>query len=193
MSVEIPDTRVERGRKAIHLAMFVFPVWIAWAPDPLRLRGLLLAFLVILTLDVLRLRWPPFRRHVHARVGDYLRAHEQHRLTSVHYLTLAACMLAWIAPRAIAAAALGFLVLGDALAAVVGECWGRRRWRGKSFEGSLACWAGCVVAGALFLPQELGAVVVAALLASVVEALPLGVNDNLSMPFAAAAALWLLV
>ena len=185
--------RVEWGRKSIHLAMFVFPAWIALVPDPLRRHGLLLALLLILTTDVLRLRWRPFRCAVHARVGAYLRPHEHQRLTSVHYLTFAAWALAWLAPRPIAAAALGFLVLGDAAAAVVGERWGRRRWGGKSLEGSLACFAGCVVAGLLFLPQHPAAVLGAAAIVSVVEALPLGVNDNLSMPFAATAVLWWLV
>lgn len=193
MTAAMHATRVEVGRKAIHLAMFVFPVWIAWAPDAWRTRGLLFALLIVLTADVLRLRWSWFRARVHERVGSYLREHEQRGLTSVHYLTLAALVLGvWLPPR-VAAAALGFLVLGDALAALVGERWGRPRWGHKSLEGSLACFAGCMMAGALFLPYEMAAVSAAAALVTVVEALPIRVNDNLSVPFAAAAILWLLI
>ncbi len=193
MSSVPPGLRLELGRKSIHLAMFVFPAWIAWAPDPLRHHGLLFALLVILTTDVLRLRWPPFRSLLHRRLGAYLRPHEHGRLTSVHYLTLAAVVLAWIAPRSIAATALGFLVVGDAFAALVGERWGRRRLGRKSLEGSVACFAGCIAAGALFMPQQWTVVAAAAAVATAVEALPTGVNDNLSVPFIAAVTLWLLV
>lgn len=185
--------RVETGRKAIHLAMFVFPVWIAVAPAPLRVRGVLLAVALILTADILRLRWGAFRRWVHARIGGYLRPREQHRLTSMHYLTAAALVLAIVAPQAIAATALGFLVLGDACAALVGERWGRHRCGRKSVEGSVACFVGCVTAGWLFLPQHPGAVLAAAAVATGVEALPVRVDDNLSVPFIAAMTLWLLV
>lgn len=185
--------RLELGRKAIHLGTFVIPVWIAVVPEPLCHRGLLFAFVAVLTTDLLRLHWGPFGRFVHVRIGAYLRPRERQRLTSVHYLTAAALLLAWIAPRAIAATALGFLVLGDAAAALVGERWGRRRWGRKSIEGSVACFAGCVAAGALFMPQHLGAVLVAAAVATAVEALPSRVNDNLSVPIAAAMTLWLLV
>lgn len=192
MSTALPGWRLEIGRKSIHLAMFVFPVWIALAPEPLRFRGLLFALFLILTTDVLRLRWQPFRRWVHTRVGAYLRSDEQQRLTSVHYLTVAALALAWIAPRPIAATALGFLVLGDAAAALVGERWGKHRLGRKSIEGSVACFAGCVAAGALFMPQQLAAVAGAALIATAVEAVPTRVNDNLSVPLVSALALWLL-
>jgi dolichol kinase len=193
MTTAARDWRLELGRKAIHLSTFVFPVWIALAPDPLRHRGLLLAFVAILTTDLLRLHWPRFGRLVHARVGAYLRPTERQRPISVHYLTFAALVLAWIASRPIAATALGFLVLGDAAAAVVGERWGRHRWGRKSVEGSVACFAGCVAAGALFMPHHLGAVLVAAAVATTVEAIPARVNDNLSVPFMSAMTLWLLV
>jgi len=187
------ELRHELWRKAIHTATLVVPVWIALAPDPLRHRGLLLAFALVLGLDVARLRLPPVGRWAERRVGPYLRPRERHRLTSVHYLTFAALVLARLLPRGIAAAALAFLVVGDAAAAVVGRRYGRRRWGKKSLEGSAAFFAACIAAGLVFLPGHGLAVVVAALVATLVEALPLPVDDNLSVPVAAALALVLLV
>ncbi len=55
---------------------------------------------------------------------------------------------------------------------------------GKSLEGSLACFLACWLAGTLFLAPPFGSreVVVGALVATVAEALPLPVNDNLWLP-----------
>lgn len=185
------DVRHEWGRKWIHLATLVFPVWIAHAPDPHRLRGLLLAFLAVLGVDLLRLGWEPFRRLLEPHIGDYLRATERRRLTSVHYLTFTALVLAWLFPRAIAATALAFLVVGDAAAALVGRRFGKRRRWGKSLEGSAACFVACVAIGLVFLPAHPGALASAAAVATLVEALPLPVNDNLSVPWVAAGVLLL--
>ena len=185
--------RHELWRKAIHAGTFFLPVWIALAPDPLRHRGLLLAFLFFLAVDLARLYVPPLARWSERRIGPYLRPHELHRPTSAHYLTFAALVLAHVAPRGIAAAALAFPVLGDSAAAVVGRRWGRPRWGKKSLEGSAAFFVGCVAGGLLFLPGQATAVLVAGALTTLVEALPLPVDDNLSVPVAAALALALLV
>ena len=185
--------RHELWRKAIHAGTLVLPVWIAVAPDPLRLRGLLLAFLFFLAVDLARLCVPPLARWSERRIGPYLRPRELQRPTSAHYLTFAAVVLAWMAPRGIAAAALAFPALGDAAAAIVGRRWGRRRWGEKSLEGSAAFFVGCVAGGLVFLPDQATAVLAAGVVTTLVEALPLPVDDNLSVPVVAALALALLV
>ena len=178
--------RHEAWRKALHLSTLALPVWMVLAPPPWRLGGLLFALVFFLAVDILRLRWEPFRRLFHLRLGDSLRPSERHGLTSSHYLTFMACLLAWSMPERLGAAALAMPIVGDAAAAMVGRRFGRVRFGGKSLEGSAACLAGCWVAGALFLPTQLLALAAAALVATVVEALPLGVDDNLSVPLVAA-------
>jgi len=131
--------RHEVWRKAFHLSTLLLPVWIVRAPAALLLRGLLLAFFFFLAVDLLRVRWEPFRRLLHRRIVGSLRVSEARRLTSAHYLTLMACLLAWSMPRDIAAAALAMAILGDAAAALVGRRYGRWRYGRKSVEGSAAC------------------------------------------------------
>jgi len=89
-----------------------------------------------------------------------------------------------IFPRPIAAAALGFTVLGDSFAALVGKAWGRHRFFGKTFEGTaaglIACllWSWFLVAtGFLTWPVALAG----ALVASLVEMLPIPLDDNLGI------------
>jgi dolichol kinase len=94
---------------------------------------------------------------------------------------------------------------------MVGERWGRfrispeegkifdtaksprnlrfRRKKDKSLEGSAACFAACFAVGVILAAvthSELWVVVVGAICATVVEALFLLVNDNLSIPLVAA-------
>jgi dolichol kinase len=185
--------RHEVGRKAVHLATIVLPLWMYWAPAPWTWRGPLLAFIAVLGFDLLRLRWGPLHRLLDERVGAYLRPSEHRRLISVHYLTSAAVLLAWSVPPAIGATALLYLVAGDAAAALVGRRFGRHRLGRKSLEGSLACFAVCLGLGALLLPGRPLAVLGGALVATLVEALPLPVDDNLSVPLLGAAALLVLV
>lgn len=178
--------RHEAWRKAFHLSTLALPVWMVLSPPSWRLGGLVFALVFFLAVDCLRLRWEPFRRLFHLRLGNSLRDAENRGLTSSHYLTFAACVLAWSMPERIGAAALAMQIVGDAAAALVGRRFGRVRLGSKSLEGSAACFVGCLAAGAVFLPSSPLALVAGALAATVVEALPLRVDDNLSVPLVAA-------
>jgi dolichol kinase len=184
----------ERGRKLVHLATFVLPVWIWWVPPPWTWRGPLLAFLGVLAVDALRLRVEPVARWFARRVDPYLRPRERTGpVVAVHLLTGVGVLLAAVAPRPVAATALAYLVLGDAAAALVGRRYGKRRFGAKSLEGSLACFVVCLGLGALALPQHPAAILGGALAATLAEALPWPVDDNLSVPLVGAVVLaWLL-
>jgi dolichol kinase len=181
--------RHEVGRKAVHLAMTAFPVWILLVPPPWSSRGPVLAFLFLLTLDAIRLASARVHGWFEHRIGAYLRPHESRTLISMHYLTAAAAFLASVTPPAVAAAAMTDLVLGDAAAALVGRRWGQHRYGEKSVEGSLACFAVCWLATALLVPGRTVAVLASACVATLLEARPLGLDDNLAMPLGAAAVL----
>ncbi len=97
--------------------------------------------------------------------------------------------------KSIAAVALVFVVVGDPVAGMVGERWGRLRASsgkrfgyglgGKSLEGSFACFAACLVDGvalAVVAHVALCVVVLGVICATVMESLTLPVNDNLSIP-----------
>lgn len=110
----------------------------------------------------------------------------------------------------IVAAAWGILALGDGMATVVGRAARGRAWPWnpqKTIAGTLAFMSFGGAAGALLCwwaqpnvarvgePAVLfvvGAPVVAAIVAALVESIPAGLDDNLSVPFAAASTLWVL-
>jgi len=108
----------------------------------------------------------------------------------------------------IAAAAWGILAAGDGMATLVGRRLGRRRipWNHeKSVAGTVALFLGGGLAGAAlawwcrpnvmppaYLWFSLGAPFAAALVAAFVETIPVRLDDNVSVPAAAAAVLWTL-
>jgi dolichol kinase len=180
----------EARRKTIHLASIILPLdllfgTLPWPHSRSQWRWLLLVLaLGALTIDVVRVNDKRVRHFFGTVLRGMLREHEQWNLLGSTYLLLAALLAVEIFPRPIAAAALGFTVLGDALAAMVGKGWGRARFFGKSLEGGMACIVGCLawaalVAGTGHLPWNVA--IAGALVASLVEFLPIPLDDNLGM------------
>jgi len=192
----------EAQRKAIHLAFIVLPLELLfevlpWPRGKAQFRLLFLALVVAaIAVDLLRIHQHRFRAFVRDFFGQMIREHERFSLLGSTYLLIAALLAIEIFPQPVAAAAIGFTVLGDAFAAIVGKGWGRVRVFGKSLEGFaaglLACLAwGAFVAASGQVPWNV--VVVGALVASVVELLPIPLDDNLGITLFAGYAMKLML
>ncbi len=87
-------------------------------------------------------------------------------------------------PSPIASVAIYALAFGDGFASLIGRIFGNIRpafLKGKSLEGSIACFF-AVYISAFFVLQDSQTAVVAALTAVAVEALPLEDYDNILIP-----------
>ncbi len=86
-------------------------------------------------------------------------------------------------------AALGMLAVGagDGFSTVVGMHFGKHRIGKKSVEGALAFFAGTLVLCAQIVPLE--SAIVAALAGAIVELLPIGIDDNITIPLGVAGVL----
>jgi len=199
--VSSPPFHRELLRKSIHLGFLVLPLQLLyevlpWPRGRSEFRLLLLALVAIaVLLDLLRIHEHRVRLFFRAFLGGLIREHERFNLLGSTYLLLAALLAIEIFPFRIAAAALGFTVLGDAFAAMAGRAWGRHRLFRKTYEGGaaglLACmaWAAFLAAaGHLGWPEALAG----ALVASLVELLPIPLDDNLGMTLASGYAIRLL-
>lgn len=115
-----------------------------------------------------------------------LRAEEQHRPTGSTFFIAGALLAFLFFDSAIAANATLIQAVADPAAAIVGTRWGHHRWRGKSLEGSLAYLTTAIAAGCLLLPSHLGLglplLALGAVAATVLEFLPLPIDDNLRVP-----------
>ena len=184
--------RDEVYRKSIHLATIVLP-FVVWIVP----RAVAIGMLAALTVLALAVEWARFRvtwvrGHFLRLTESMLRPHEHTRLAGATYMAVAYLLAAALFPRRVAVAAMLYNGLGDAAAALVGRRWGRHRasW-GKSLEGAAAAFAVCLGVGALVPGVPLGAALLGAVFASVLEFLPLPVDDNLRVTLGGGLGAWL--
>lgn len=173
-------------RKGTHMGALVIP-GVYLLLDLSRLAMLLIMVPVTLFMffiDVSRLRQWWFWTHLAKPVGGRLiRPHERDGdFTGAFYILSTVCLVVALFDRPIAVAALIFIIVGDTSAALVGRRWGRHRFGDKSFEGSAACLISTLIAVVLIPDLPLPVGVVGAVVATVVEALPLGIDDNVTVP-----------
>lgn len=173
-------------RGAFHAAMGVaIAAAVLLAPRVPLLVILSAGTVIFVALDIARLRTPALNSQFSARFAPLMRQKEYNRLTGSSYFLIGSLIAALAFPAYTAAAAILFLSLGDSAATAIGLWRGRTRLRGKSLEGHLACFTVCLAVGGVFwglsyLP--LPAAVAGAAAATLLEALPLAINDNVAIP-----------
>ena len=185
-------------RRLFHLiAGSSVPVAGIFTPDD----GMVIALAVLaaggLSLDLLRFRISWLNQVFLRRFALLLKPEEGHRITGATYMLIAALIVFYFFGTTIAVAAMMFLALGDPAAALVGRRTpGPRIW-GKSPGGTAA-----FVAVALLVAAVLGGtgavdyhwgLLVGAAVAGLVELAPSPLDDNLTVPLVAGAAMHFLV
>ncbi len=189
-----PQWLTEARRKAIHLTFIVLPLELLlevlpWPRTHREFRALFLALTAgAVALDVLRIHERRVRTFFRQFFGEMIREHERLSLLGSTYLLLAALISVEVFPQPLAAAALGFTVLGDAMGALVGKAYGRHKVFNKSFEGAAGCLLACLVWAAVVtqvahVPWHI--TVAGAIAGTLVEMLPIPLDDNLGITLAA--------
>jgi dolichol kinase len=173
--------RRELQRKSIHLAMIIIPAWVYLVPKNWAVLGLIIATSVTVVVDLLRLSDHRLKRFFLRLFRSLIRSHEEEHLLGSTYFMIAALLSVLVFDKLIAVSSMAFLVVGDTAAAVVGKKYGRSQFWGKSLHGSLACFLSCLVIGAVLLRQP-WVIVAGAATATIVEALPVPMDDNMRVP-----------
>jgi len=143
--------------------------------------------LLVLAIDITRLRVPAFNQFIQTRFSSFIRKNEANKLTGTAPYVLGIGLSLLLYRTDIATAAICFLAFGDVTATAVGERYGRTKISGeKSLEGTLAFVAIAVTVGFLLPLTGIhlmhGIVLAGAIAAAGVELVPLPVNDNLVIP-----------
>jgi dolichol kinase len=185
--------KAELGRKSIHLLPLSIPIGALTLDRALVMFILFGLTCLFLTADVLRLYIPPLGRIFWRVFGPLLRQKERYVLVGSTYYLIGASLAFIFYQQTVAVTAVFFLILGDMAAAIVGRRWGVPRLKGKSFEGSLACLATCLLVVFAVPDLPVRPALLGALTATLVELLPLGVNDNLSIPLISGGVMELLI
>jgi dolichol kinase len=178
-------------RKRLHIATAVVPaaVWLLPATTAVLLLSAAVVAALIIEWARRRVPWVRYRFLRGTRV--MLRGHERHGLAGATHMAVAYLLALLLFPQIVAVAAMLYNALGDAAAAVIGRRWGRHRmpW-GKSWEGTAAALVVNLVIGMALPGIGVGAALLGALASSLVEFLPLPLDDNLRVTIGGGAALW---
>lgn len=194
MAEDRPPTisyRDEVARKAVHLASVSIPLglWILGRDVTVPI----LAALVVLALliEFGRLLVPAWHGFIDRWMGWMMRHDESRAFSGATFVVISGLICSYyFQPKMIAVAALLFLSISDALASLVGRAVGGPGLFGKSFAGNLAFFLSAALIVLMTQPVTLGLGLLAALVATIVEALPLRwrklrIDDNFSIPISA--------
>jgi dolichol kinase len=186
------------GRKLFHLVGglgLLSLYYLLGRQQALICYGLLIV--VVLAVDITRLRVPAFNRFIQARFSSFIRKNEANKLTGTAPYVLGIAISLLLYRTDIATAAICFLAFGDVAATTVGERYGRTKISGeKSLEGMLAFVAAAFLSGVLLNFSGIhllhGLILAGSIIAACVELLPLPVNDNLVIPVVSGGAMELI-
>ncbi len=181
----------ELQRKAIHLCSVVIPVSYYFLERNILLLvvGAGTAFMILL--DVFRKLFPAVDNFYVKIMGFVLRKKElnvkEHFLTGGTYYAIGVFLPIVLFVREIAASAILIMIVCDTFAALVGKKFGKHNLWNKSVEGSIAFFVlGMLIVvltpkvTANYLEYIYAAVALA--VATVIEALPYDIDDNISVP-----------
>ena len=183
----------ELRRKSIHLLGLVVPIFYSFASRDTTLVFVGLLTAVAFGVEILKVLIPSFRQVFLRIFSPMLRSHERNGgITGATYYLVGSLLCIVLFDKTLAIVCLCFLTLGDLFAAIIGKRWGRIRiFSGKTLEGSLACFVVCA-AIALFKLHPAVAIT-GAVVATLIELLPTGLNDNISMPLISGLVMHLLI
>jgi dolichol kinase len=191
--------RSEMIRKGIHLASLSIPVIYSFISRHTALAILIPLTAAFLITDILRLFHPPSGRLYQKLFGFLLRQHEQNahgrKLTGATYVLFSACLCVLLFPKVVVITAFAILIISDSAAALIGRRFGKHKFFTKSLEGSSAFFVSALLVIAVapkiaYTPLEYVIGAVTAIVATVIEAADVRVDDNLTIPLVSGAVMW---
>ncbi len=180
-------TGVEISRKIVHLSSLSIPIGYALTSKQTALTVLIPLTMAFLGVDLLR-RFHPATASLFKTyfIGKVLREKEIHTLMGSTYFLVSTVLIILLFPMTIAIVSLLILILSDTCAALVGKGIGRVPIWGKTLEGSLAFLISALLIVWIYPGVEKGSGSLAALGSTLIELLPVPLDDNLTIPFVAA-------
>jgi len=161
-------------------------------------KKIVLTFIGALTLfflipDLLRLISNQINRFFFVKVRKIYKEKEKTRFSSISLFLVSFFLTLLLFEQDIAIVAISFLIFGDFFSKIYGLRFGRTPFFEKTVQGSLAHLCACLMAGYIlhpFVQISLPIIFLGGLVASLVEALPLGIDDNLSVALISASVIY---
>ena len=191
--------REEVLRKLIHFCSISIPIFYFLTPRAVALAVFIPLTVIFIVIDIARHYSPSIEEWFNKTFGKLLRQRENDkankRLNGATYVLISASLCVLMFPKIIAITSFIILIISDMMSALIGRRFGKHRFLGKSLEGSSAFFISALLIilltpkiDYLFGEHMIGGA--SAAFGAIVEALPWEVDDNLSIPLAVGAAMW---
>jgi dolichol kinase len=181
-------TPAELKRKLIHLLNLVIPFsYVFIFPNKNQMAIILLIFaLIFVIVDLTRMRLAFVKFFFDHFFNSMMRQHEiSGRFTGATWVLIISVPVIYLLPKEIAILSLVFMSLGDIAAAIIGLSFGKTKIGKKSLEGSIGCLFVCIIAALMLDLVPLIVSISGAVMATVFEALPIDIDDNILIPIGA--------
>ena len=186
MTASLPIRR-EIQRKAIHLLSALIPLVYYFTGNWQIVKGILFVLAAgFLTVDVLRLKFALVRKIFLNIFKALLKEKEKsNQLTGATLLFIGMAVTGYLFGPKQAVPAMLFASLADPVAAIIGRLYGKERFWDKTLEGAAGFYFTASAIILLATNYSWWGLIVA-LLTAIVELLPIGIDDNLTIPVFAA-------
>jgi dolichol kinase len=195
------DYKAEVIRKAIHLCSLSIPIIYYFISRTQALLLLVPMTLLFLGVDLLRHHHAPTAKIFYRTFGGLLRKHEHDekvkRLSGATHVLISATLCVLVFPKLITITAFAILIISDSAAALIGRRFGSRKFLNKSLEGSAAFFISALIVIAATPKISTGAgeyfiAAAAAAIGTVIEAMSVKIDDNLSIPISIGVMMWIM-
>ena len=159
--------------------------------DTLVLIGVIV--LLFLALDLLRLFSKNINIFFFEKIKRLYKSKEYQKFSSITLFLVASFLTVLLFEKPIAILAVSFIIFGDFFSKFFGLHFGRTKIFDKSLQGCLAHLCACLISGYIFLHYfsfPIPIFLTGAVVATVVECLPLGVDDNFSVALISASTMY---
>lgn len=193
--------KAELARKSIHLLSLTIPIGYCFIEKSVALFILIPLTILIVMTDILSKKINWLGKLITFLFGRMLRKHElpdSPYLNGASWVTISAVSVIAAFPKFIAIVSLSILIISDICAAIFGRAYGKHKIYDKSIEGSTAFFISSIIIVIcyyfIFSPPVifLAAGFIAAFFATLAELMSneLDIDDNISIPFSAGMAFW---
>ncbi len=193
--VDLLNYSAELKRKSIHLSCSLLPVlyyyYLSWEQIIVLSSTISIFFLIA---EFLRFRHKTSKKLFEQIFFPLLREDEKNKhITGATYLFISATITFLIFEKIIAVPSVLILTIADSFASIVGKMTDFGKFFNKSLSGSATFFIIGVGIVILFIPDLGWLSVVVLIPVTLVEALPLGVNDNLLISLVTGFILYLII
>ena len=176
----------ELFRKAIHLIALIIPISYSFYGKHFTLILVGTGLTVAVVVEILKKGSQRFFRKFESLFSHLLRAHELTGITGATYLLLSSFICVLFFDQWIALVCLYFLLIADALGALVGRLWGRHYiFHHRSYEGCFVFLIACVVIIYVVPGVPLRLALPGVVVAFLIDVFVQGIDDNLTIPVGA--------